>query len=300
MSPIAYHNSVIGISYDVIDGEKTLTIAVGTGGDGSPDYDAGGEIYLDMRNIGIGGDNMDNPYIYWAEAYRFRNLGTGTAKTYLSGTKNADGVYLYQEKFTEERNYSYYFGSERSFGSMFIVQDDGLGNITVTLNNLREYSEDEEFNVTLDNLTRAFHYYSEKDIGERIVNLVQYPIVGALIPPTEPNTTSTVTPPGETRTNLFRGINYVIKSPIKRAAATASAGATSLTLDNVIGLVQGDIIRYIGTLTVEGRVIEVNGITSSTGVISLSTSLPVTVTSGTSITFKNPVTVATTLVSFPK
>jgi hypothetical protein len=284
----------------MIDGEKTLTIGVGMGGDGSPEYDAGGEIYLDMRNIGIGGDNMDNPYIYWAEAYRFRNLGTGTAKTYLSGAKDDDRVYLYQGKFTEERNYSYYFGSERSFGSMFIVQDDGLGNIVVSLNNLREHSEDEEFNVTLDNLTRVFHYYSEKDIGGRIVNLVQYPITGAILPPTTPNTTSTLTPPGETSTNLFRGINYVSKSPIKTTTTSSGATATSLSLNNTVGLVPGDIIRNIGTLTVESKNIAIEQISSTTGVVSLTTSLSVIVTTGTSVTFKNPVTISTTLVSIPK
>lgn len=299
-SPIAPHNSVIGVSYDLIDGEKTLTIAVGAGGNGSPDYDEGGDGYISMQNITIGGDNMDNPYVFWAEAYRFRNLGTGTAKTYLSGSQDDDGVYLYQEKFTEERNYSYYFGSERSFGSMFIVEDDGLGNLTININNLREYSEDENFNATLDNLTRAFHYYSAKDIGGRIKNLVQYPINISIDPPLPAATTASVTPPGETRTNLFRGFNYITKSPTRTTVGVASSGTNVLTLNTVTGIEVGDVIRSISGVPVEGKRIGVSVVSTLSNTVALTTGLPGFISSGTSVVFKNPVTVSTTLVDIPR
>ena len=299
-SPIAPHNSVIGVSYDVIAGEKTLTIAVGAGGDGSPDYDAGGDGYISMRNITLGGDNMDNPYVFWAEAYRFKNLGTGTARTYLSGQQDADGVYLYQDKFTEGRNYSYYFGTERSVGSMFIVEDDGQGNLIININSLREYSDDEDFNVTLDNLTRAFHYYSERDQGGRIKNLIQYPFVAAIDPPTLPNTTATVTPPGETRTNLFRGFTYVDKMPSRTTVGTASSGTSLLTLNTTTGLVAGDIIKSIGTSDVEGKLIGIASLSTNSNVITLTEGLPFTVSSSTTVVFKNPVRPNTSLVGIPR
>jgi hypothetical protein len=299
VSPISYHNSLIGISYDVIDNEKTLTIGVGMGGDGSPEYDMGGENYVEMRNLGIGANNIDNPYLYWAEAYRFRNLGTGTAKTYLSGAQDADSVYLYQEKFTEERNYSYYFGNERSFGSMFIVEDDGTGNLTININNIREYSEDEDFNVTLDNLTRAFHYYSGKDISGRIVNLIQYPLFPAISPPTVATTTSTVTPSGETRTNLFRGIDYINKEQVKVAASSSTVGQTTITLNSVTSLLVGDVLYYIDALVVEGRLLKINNINSVTNVVTLSSALTSSINLGSTVGFKNPITAKTSLVKIP-
>ena len=298
-SPIAPHNSVIGISYDVINGEKTLTIAVGAGGDGSPDYDAGGNSFITMSNIGIGGDNMDNPYIFWAEAYRFKNLGTGTSKTYLSGSVDPDGLPVYQQKFTEERNYGYYFGTERSFGSMFLVHDDGLGNLIIDLNSVREYSGDEAFDATLDNLTRAFHYYSAKDVGGRIKNLIQYPIVGAITPPTVANTTATVTPSGETRTKFFRGIDYISKSPERTTIGTASSGTTTLTLNTVTGLALGDIVKSIGVLSVEGKLIGISAISTLTNSVTLTEGTPLVISSGTTVVFKNPVIAQTTLVGIP-
>lgn len=210
ISPIAHHNSVIGISYDVIDNKKTLTIGVGMGGDNTPVYDAGGDIFLNMNTLGVGANNLDYPYSFWSEVYRFSNLGTGTAQTYLSGTVDADGVYLYRQKVTDEHDYGHYFGYERSAGSMFIVSDNGEGNLLISLNNLRELSStDQDLNVTLDNFTRAFHYYSEKDIGERITNLIQYPLVAGINPITVANTSTTPTPSGETRTKFFRGFRAV-------------------------------------------------------------------------------------------
>ena len=209
LSPIAHHNSVIGISYDVIDHKKTLTIGVGAGGDDTPEYDAGGDIYLNMNTLGVGANTLDYPYAYWSEVYRFSDLGTGTARTFLSGEIDADSVYQYRQKFTEYHNYGYYFGYERSAESMFVVSDDGEGNLQIALNNLRETSGNTEFDVTLDNFTRAFYYYSEKDIGERITNLVQYPLVAGISPVTVASTSTMPEPLGETRTKLFRGFRAI-------------------------------------------------------------------------------------------
>jgi hypothetical protein len=205
LSPIAHNNSVVGISYDVINGEKTLTIGAGLGGDGGPVYDAGGSIFLNVKALGIGSNNVDFPYPYWAEVYRFTGLGTGTAKTYLSGYIDPDGEYVYQKKFTDGLNYGYYFGYERSFGSMFVVNDDGAGNLRISLANLREISGDDAFDATLYNFTRSFHYYSNVDEGGRIVNLPQYPFNTSTVYTL--STSTTPLPTGETRTNLFLGFD---------------------------------------------------------------------------------------------
>jgi hypothetical protein len=204
-SPKAPDNSVIGISYDLINGRKTLTIGVGIGGDNTPVYTEGGDIFYNLDTLGVGANNLDFPYSGWAEVYRFTNLGMGTAKTLLSGIVDNDGDYLYRQKVTEVRDYGNYFGQGASFGSMFTVDDLGTGDVRVYINSIRESSGDPAFDATLDNLTRAFHYYSPIDVGGRIENFVQYPIE---VSPAYPVINSTLPlPPGETRTNMFTGFN---------------------------------------------------------------------------------------------
>ena len=182
---------------------------------------------------------------------------------------------------------------------MFLVHDDGLGNLIIDLNSVREYSGDEAFDATLDNLTRAFHYYSAKDVGGRIKNLIQYPIVGAITPPTVANTTATVTPSGETRTKFFRGIDYISKSPERTTIGTASSGTTTLTLNTVTGLALGDIVKSIGVLSVEGKLIGISAISTLTNSVTLTEGTPLVISSGTTVVFKNPVIAQTTLVGIP-
>jgi hypothetical protein len=204
-SPKAPDNSVIGISYDLIDGKKTLTIGVGMGGDGTPVYAEGGDLFYNLDVLGVGGNNLDFPYSGWAEVYRFTDIGTGTVKTLLSGAIGDDSEYLYRQKVTDSRDYGYYFGQGNSLGSMFTVEDLGNGDLRIYLNNIREFSGDETFDGTLNNLTRAFHYYSPVDVGGRIENIVQYPFETSAAYPV---TNSTIpVPPGETRTKMFIGFN---------------------------------------------------------------------------------------------
>lgn len=199
LSPISSHNSVIGMSYDVLNGQKVLTVGVGLGGDGTPIYDEGGAILLDLNMLGIYGHTLDYPFAHWAEVYQFRNLGTGTGRVMVSGLKNADGDYVYKVKETDTLPYGEYFGNGGGKGSMFTIIDDGVGNLAITLNSLRDYYGDQDFDETLDNLSRAFYYYSEADTGTRFTNLPQYPI------DTSPSTGTVLAPYYETRTRIFRG-----------------------------------------------------------------------------------------------
>lgn len=142
------HNSIIGISYDLEKGEKYLTIGVGMGGNGFPLYDNGGAAFLNMYALGLGAGTLDNPYPFWAEVCKIKL--TGNAETYYSGE--------YIVKTTPTVSYMNYFGEYLEPGTMFIVKDDGYGSLTIELNHLRELSDDNEVNVTLHNLTRAFYY----------------------------------------------------------------------------------------------------------------------------------------------
>jgi hypothetical protein len=196
ISPASSYNSIIGVSYDLINNEKFLTIGVGVGADSTPTYDAGGNAYASIITLGIKAGPLavrNNSYFGWANVWRFPI--TGVATTLYSNASNSAG-YLYKEKTTDALDYEYYFGSDSSNGCMFIVEHDGQGNISVQMNNLRELSGEPTFDTTLDNLTRAFYYYSEAD-GTRYTGPYAQPV--ASYPPILAY---------ENQTNVFKGFRY--------------------------------------------------------------------------------------------
>jgi hypothetical protein len=184
ISPAAPDNSVIGMSYDIVDNIRFLTIGVGMGADGIPIYSQGGAAFTSTNSLGILATSSDYDYFAWSSVYKFA-VPDGQQVRYLSGEQDREGVYLYRVK--PERlssgtypntvtDYEQYFGLESSVGSMFIVDSDGYGNVSVALNQLRSLSEDDDFNKTLKNLTRAFHYYSAVDEPSRYYQLEAAPI----------------------------------------------------------------------------------------------------------------------------
>ena len=199
LSPASHDNSIIGASYDLIDNARYLTIGVGMGGEDSPVYSQGGNANLSMDNIGPGA-NADN-YPYWSKVYRIPFSGTAT--TYYSND--------YVDKTTTATDYSSYFGEFDSAGSMFVVEDDGYGSIKVELNNLIEFTTSTVTTstwTTLNNLTRAFHYYSNVDIDGRISTAPEYssPLVF------DTNTTQ-----------LFTGFDYNTRDRIATTATSIVA-----------------------------------------------------------------------------
>jgi hypothetical protein len=186
ISPASHYNSIIGISYDLENDQRILTIGVGMGGDGVPIYGAGGSKYANLDYLGLGANSVTTPYPFWAKVYKIPF--TGSAQVYYSND--------YVVKTTSGLDYSSYFGEYRAPGSMFIVEDDGYGSIKIEINHLRDLigDEDETLSTTLKNLTRAFYYYSNVDILGRYTPL-----------PTEyiaPNASNTAT------TSLFLGFDY--------------------------------------------------------------------------------------------
>lgn len=185
ISPAAPDNSVIGMSYDIIDDQRTLTIGVGAGGDDTRELYEGGFVYTMTSTLSFIGTYTDYPFAGWATIYRIPL--TGEARRYLTGEKDSNGVFdyrikperlpsgLYPETDTE---YEKYFGVETSPESMFIIDDDGSGNLTIALNQLQTtLTENESFNRTLKNLTRSFHYYSNVDDSARYYQLDPGPIL---------------------------------------------------------------------------------------------------------------------------
>lgn len=178
MSPAASYNSIIGISFDIFNNEKILTIGLGVGGDNTPQYGQGGNIFAQLSSLGIGTASIEPPYPYWGNVYSFTL--TDTPATYLSGVLDDNDIPLYAVKTTAGLNYADYFGYEQGQGSVFIVEHDGTGNVAIKINNLRELSGDETFDSTLANITRAFYYYSSIDTPQRYYQLEQPIIDGTL------------------------------------------------------------------------------------------------------------------------
>jgi hypothetical protein len=155
ISPGAYNNSIIGISYDRLEGQRYLTIGVGLGAENSPEYAAGGSEFLNIAALGIGSELLDPPHPYWNLVYRIP-IDPTTPDVRLSKP--------YRTKVAFQ-DYGFYFGEGSSLESMFIVSNDEFGNISVRMNALRQMSGDSQIDTTLNNLTRAFYYYSATDTG---------------------------------------------------------------------------------------------------------------------------------------
>lgn len=170
ISPAAAYNSVIGMSYDRIGSNDYLTIGVGTGGDGTPEYGLGGYIYTSTQTLNYLATVTDYPYAGWATVYRFPVSDIEPAK-YFSGADDGEGNFIYKKKSTDGQNYEEYFGTDYTVGSMFIVEVDGNGNVEVNMNQLRELSGNTDYDSTLKNLTRAFYYYSTSDSITRYYQL---------------------------------------------------------------------------------------------------------------------------------
>lgn len=178
LSPAASNNSVIGVTLDLFNDVKVLTIGVGVGADGTPEYADGGQQFAVLRTLGNGAGTIDTPYPYWANVCRIP-LDNFPAR-YLSGELDENDVPKYMMKETEGLNYADYFGFEQGERSIFVVEHDGAGNVTIEINNLRELSGDATFDATLQNLTRAFHYYSTVDTPSRYYQLDNPIIDGTL------------------------------------------------------------------------------------------------------------------------
>jgi hypothetical protein len=162
-SAAAGNNSIIGISFDLFNGIKTVTIGVGAGGDGTPIYSEGGNIFAVMNNLKIGSGTIDTPYPYWSTVC---SIPLTEAGTYLSGELGGDDLPVYIKKTTDGLNYADYFGFEQSVGSMFVVTYNGYDLVNIEINNLRELSGNTAFDLTMESLIKAFHYFDPARVNQ--------------------------------------------------------------------------------------------------------------------------------------
>ncbi len=159
-------DAVVGARIDYIQADYTstistrlLTLGVGSGGDGSRPLSDGmlspfREHYLDPI-WSRGG--IINPF--WQTVYSIPLLGTTTTRTYLSKD------FRTKTQEPDARDYDYYFGHEEYAGTLFVITESAMGDVTIGINDLREDTDgaDQDLDDTLDRLQRVFYYYSDQD-----------------------------------------------------------------------------------------------------------------------------------------
>ena len=266
ISPASSYNSIIGISFDMFAGIKTLTIGVGAGGDSTPIYADGGGAFAVLRNLAIGAGTIDVPYPYWSTVY---SIPLETSGTYLSGELNDIGLPKYVKKTTNGLDYADYFGFEQSVGSMFIVTYNGYDLVNIEINNLREPSGNTAFDLTMANLTRAFHYHSTIDNPSRY-----YQLEAAVL--------------GDPRTRLFRGFVATALSGNTRTYSVNVVAATLVYNESLTGpssVIQGSAnfnVQITGGTPNTGY--SWTGATSGSGTLNASGQASIPFSSGGTIT----------------
>lgn len=175
-SALAMYNAVLGLSYDNIGGNRTLTIGIGS----NPMLYTN-QVVPDIIELG----QVGTVFPQWVEVYRIPL--TRGAYTYYS-TEN----YLIQSGSWGRGSdlipfrIASGFGAGDSLGSICTINDDGNGNLGISLNLLYNESNKYEIAVTQIDLSHAFNYYDER--SNRYTQLSEGPIYG-------------------NRTNCFTGFN---------------------------------------------------------------------------------------------
>ncbi len=128
-SPTAYNNSVVGLSYDVVEGVRYLTIGVGAGANGAPEISGGGSTWANVDNLGIGSDSLPNagPALFVAPT-------NGAYTSFL----NNYGVWFRSESnlphnIQQTRGYTFNVPSSATYNWTFAADNNGYfaidGNI---------------------------------------------------------------------------------------------------------------------------------------------------------------------------
>lgn len=117
--------------------------------------------------------NEPSPYAYWLEVYRIKLSNTPSTyrsinyliKDYSPVTESGYGM-----------RYGDFFGAAGTslYQSMFLVTNDGFGNLNIAINPKLRSPSSASDNTTLNYLSELYYYYSER--AERLTNLDTGPI----------------------------------------------------------------------------------------------------------------------------
>lgn len=143
LSPQAPNNSVIGMSYDIIGGERYLTIGIGMGADGSVPLSVGGAGSIDLANLGINADNnfkagqpqyaVTQQGDSWNSFLRNYGVWPNTIPGEPSGNVNVGITPSYFIQITASGSYNYQYSSDDDTNFYFVPVDqygiwDGVTN----------------------------------------------------------------------------------------------------------------------------------------------------------------------------
>ena len=166
ISALTLPDAIVGISIDYmpIDNQpvRHLTIGVGSAVNLGPGLDNLGQSFTNIQWLRPEANQGDYPFAFWQTVCQIPMVSTTTLTTYFSGD--------YRVKSQEPlfRDYEWYFGHYDSEGSMFIVEQDPVGQIFIRFNDLREYSTSTTINQTLDRIQRSFYLFSPTDSAYRV------------------------------------------------------------------------------------------------------------------------------------
>jgi hypothetical protein len=119
-----FYNGVIGFSYDIIEGVRTLTVGFGMGGDSSPQVADGGAVYASTSTLGLSADlqsSLGIPMYPYANGAYSNFLNTYGVWILPGGGSFRPGSFANTYNFTVPSDGTYWWSySVDNYGSIYI------------------------------------------------------------------------------------------------------------------------------------------------------------------------------------
>jgi hypothetical protein len=130
-----YYNGVIGFSYDIIEGVRTLTVGFGMGSDGSPQVYDGGAIYASTATLGLSADlqsSLGIPMYPYTNGNYNNFLNIYGSWIHSPGGSGRPGSFTNTYNFTVPSDGTYWWAySVDNYGSIYIdgQLQGSIGNV---------------------------------------------------------------------------------------------------------------------------------------------------------------------------
>jgi len=156
LSGLYVYDAVVGMSYDIIQNARYITIGIGV----TPDLENGGQQILDVNElIGANADSIN--YGHWTEVYRIAIPANGSAQTFYTTISIDQYNNLVHSSGPVFGNvWGNFFSLDGKSRTMFSITDDGTGNLHIVLGTPTN-TGDNGTSVTTDNLGHILAYYTE-------------------------------------------------------------------------------------------------------------------------------------------
>jgi hypothetical protein len=149
-SALSSYNSVIGMSYDVIDGDRYLTMGIGQGADGSSSVLSSNTI-IDINSLGVNGDfgYTTGPILYPAQDNNWSPFLNAYGGWPTGDLRSPEGIFI-------SRTY-YFYGSPGEYTYQYGVDNQGYveidGNLVIDLrgSTVDNYRQQTNGTITIGN-----------------------------------------------------------------------------------------------------------------------------------------------------